>query len=239
MNCKQTREAVDSSSRRAEYGGAANSHLSGCADCRRHADETDSLLALLKAQPRVEAPADFEFRLRARIARAEAEQLSSAGVRGGVWERFLAQTFSWGQAATAMAAVGLVVLVSTVYFRHDSGAPVTAGKDVAVAIGKNTTERTQPIFVPRLEANPRAGAPIRSIPARPANRVVKAMPAVIRPGRSEASAEAVSFKDVASADSLPRFYSRETRQVVQDRNAFGAELVSVNTSKSAALTPSF
>src|SRR5262249_51698759 len=115
MNCKQTKEVIDSSSRRAAYGDVASAHLSGCPDCRHHADETDSLLALLKAQPRVEAPADFDFRLRARIARAEAEQVSSAGVLETIWERFFAQTFSWGQAAAAMVAVAMVVTVSISY----------------------------------------------------------------------------------------------------------------------------
>src|SRR5262245_35618675 len=105
MNCKQTREAIDTASRRAPYGAAVSSHLSGCPDCGRYADETNSLLMLLSAQPRVQAPADFDFRLRARIARAQVEQASPAGLLERLWENFLAQTFSWGQAAAAMAAV--------------------------------------------------------------------------------------------------------------------------------------
>lgn len=234
MNCNQTREAIDSSLRRAAYGDSVNAHLSGCPDCRRNADETESLLMLLKAQPRVEAPADFDFRLRARIARAEAEQAHSIGFLEKIWESFLAQTFSWGQAATAMAAVAVLIMVSTYYVRHESSAPVTANNtEVAIASADNkASAQSQPMMESQPDA--KAVAPARLAPARVSNKGYRT--AAYRPA---ATVETASFKDIASVDNMPRFYSRETRQVVQDRNAFGAELISANTVKTAALAPSF
>jgi hypothetical protein len=76
MKCKQTREVIDTASRHTLYSDSVTTHLSGCLDCRRHADGTASLLKLLNAQPRVEAPADFDARLSMGIARAQAESLS-------------------------------------------------------------------------------------------------------------------------------------------------------------------
>ena len=191
---------------------------------------------LLKAQPRVEAPADYEFKLRARIARAEAEQVRSTGLLGKVWEGFLAQTFSWGQAASAMAAVAVLITVSTYYIRQDGGAPGTTIKnDVAVAtIGQKASEQPLPIVESNPAAKVESVAPVRSAPAHFSNRVNRTVAF-----KATAPAEAAPLKDIASADNMPRFYSRETRQVVQDRNAFGAELVSVNSAKSAAPALSF
>jgi uncharacterized protein (DUF58 family) len=229
MNCKQTREAIGSSSRRNALGDSVNSHLSGCHDCRHHADETDSLLALLKAQPRVEAPADFDFRLRARIARAEAEKASPVGAIQGIWERFLAQTFSWKQATAAMAAVAVVISVSTTYLYHNNGATVAPSVGELAVV---TPAQVSPKIDLPVESGVAPTAPVRSAPVRTVSRSVKAMPVAFRP---EASAQ-VASKDAAIASNMARFYSRETRQVIQDRNAFGAELVSA---KSAAPSLTF
>jgi hypothetical protein len=77
MKCKQTREAIDTTSRRAQHGVSVTSHLNACPDCRRHADETASLLSLLSAQPRVQSPADFDSGLTRRIATAQADETVS------------------------------------------------------------------------------------------------------------------------------------------------------------------
>jgi len=125
MNCKQTREAIDTVSRRSLYGDSVTSHLNGCLDCRRYSEETSSLLLLLSAQPRVQAPADFDFKLRARIARAQAEQAAPATTLQNL-QKIWAQTFSWGQAATAMAAAALVITASTIYINHRGQSQATA-----------------------------------------------------------------------------------------------------------------
>src|SRR5262249_10413079 len=144
-----------------------------------------------------------------------------------------------GQAATAMAAVAMVVWASTFYFHHDGGSRVTADNNqviAAVNVAPKTPEPTLPVTGLRSEVKPAAVMPAKSTTARAVSRGFKSTPATFR---SEAPAEVIASRDIASANSLPRFYSRETRQVVQDRNAFGAELVSVNAVKSAAIAPSF
>jgi hypothetical protein len=59
----------------------------------------------------VSVPADFDFRLRARIAAAQQQQR-----RLPAWlESFWTLPFSWGQAVRVMAAVAVVVACATVY----------------------------------------------------------------------------------------------------------------------------
>lgn len=244
MNCKQIREAIDTASRRAPYGDAVSSHLSGCLDCRRHADETNSLLTLLSAQPRVQAPADFDFRLRARIARAQAETASPAGLLERLWENFLAQTFSWGQAATAMAAVAMVVTVSTLYINHNGSAPVTIG-DVAV---NQTVDMSPGKEGLAAEFKPSVVETSQPAVVKATNKSVRTMPVALKPeaAASTPASTPAPTNDIASvaamataADGSPRFYSRETRQFVPDRPLIGAELVSINTAKSAVTALTF
>ncbi|HEV2666500.1 MAG TPA: hypothetical protein VG324_16395, partial [Blastocatellia bacterium] len=124
MNCKQIREAIDTASRRNPYSGAVASHLNDCPDCHRYSDETASLLGLLGAQPRVEAPPDFEFRLRARLLKAQAAPAIDAR---SFLRKIRPGTFSWGQTIAAAAALTMVVTVSTLYFNRDNRAPVSEG----------------------------------------------------------------------------------------------------------------
>src|SRR5262249_25839910 len=108
INSNKIKEAIDPASRHNLYSGAVASHLNGCPDCHRYSDETASLLGLLGAQPRVEAPPDFEFRLRARIANAQATPVIDPR---GFLRKIRPWTFSWGQTVAAAAALTLVVTV--------------------------------------------------------------------------------------------------------------------------------
>ena len=228
MKCKQIREAIDTASRHILYGDSVTSHLNGCADCRRYTDETASLLTLLSAQPRVQAPADFDFRLRARIARAQAEQVSPASLIERIREKLLAQTFSWGQAATAMAAVVMVVAVSTLYINRDNGASVTTN-DVAVANKAN--DPPQSGMASSLEIKVPGVEHVRATAVKFTGRSVKF--------KDEATANSISPNDIVSLDKSSRVYSSETRQFVPDRNLFGAEAASVNSAKSAPMALTF
>jgi hypothetical protein len=77
MDCQNVQAAIDAASemkiRREEANETIGAHIRSCRDCRRYSDETAVLLTLLGAQPRIEAPADFDFKLRARLARVNSE----------------------------------------------------------------------------------------------------------------------------------------------------------------------
>jgi len=120
INCKQFREKIDAASHHNMRSGAVRSHIDACPDCRRYSDETASLTRLLRAQPRVEAPPDFEFRLRARMLRAQAAPATAP--RGFLW-KILPGTFSRVQAVAAVAALAMVVTVSVFYVDRGAGTP--------------------------------------------------------------------------------------------------------------------
>lgn len=112
MDCQHIRTAIETASRYEPMGETAQRHLRSCDGCREYADEMSSFLSLLKSTPRVTAPADFDFRLRARIAEAQAKRRNPFSFLDGL----RSMSFSWGQTATAMATVALVATLATFYF---------------------------------------------------------------------------------------------------------------------------
>ncbi len=127
MNCKDTQAAIDSASRRNPVSQPVSAHMAGCPDCHRYSDQSGALLALLSTQPRVEAPADFDFRLRARIARAESQPSSPFAFLAN----FFGQSFSIKQAATSLAALAVMAAATTLYF--------TGGNQSVAPPANNTT----------------------------------------------------------------------------------------------------
>ncbi len=113
MNCQNIRAAIDASSPCEPFSGNVTSHLAACQHCGDYAAQMTALLTLMNDVPRVEAPSDFDFRLRARLAQAKAAQAPRGGL--SFFTEFWKLSFSWGQAASAMAAVALVVTLSTVW----------------------------------------------------------------------------------------------------------------------------
>jgi len=231
MKCKQIREAIDTASRHIMYGDSVTSHLNGCPNCRRYTDETASLLTLLSAQPRVETPADFHIKVRAGIARAQAERTAPANLLQSL-QKIWAETFSWGQAVTAMA-VALVVTVSIFYVNRDNGASMTTN-DVAVA--KKVNDPPQPGMVLAPEVKALGGERVRATAVKYTGKNVKTTLGMFK---GEATANPISPNDIVSLDKSSRVYSSETRQFVPDRNLFGAEAVSVNSAKSASMALTF
>lgn len=68
MNCCACQFEIEEVETGRALSEEARAHLSSCPRCRRFQDERFKLRSLLGALPEVVAPADFDFRLRARIA---------------------------------------------------------------------------------------------------------------------------------------------------------------------------
>lgn len=219
MNCKQIREAIDTSSRHNLYSGAVMSHLNGCPGCHHYSNETTSLLRLLAAQPRVEAPPDFEFRLRARLLRAQA---APAIDPQGFLRKIRPGTFSWGQTVAAAAALTLVVTVSTLYINRYFEAPGPRG-----AVTASNALGSQPSGAgPEAEIKPPAVEYAVAPPIKFASRNVRVRPA---PFQSESAA---SPNNIAGVDSSTRLYSSGTKRLLKDRSRFyGAETASISLAK--------
>lgn len=155
MNCTGIKAVIDSASRRNPVSSEVKVHLSGCPDCRSYSDQANALLSLLSAQPRVEAPADFNFQLRARIARAQAKPASPFGFL----ENLFGQTFSIKQAAASLAVLAVMAAGTTLYFNQS--APQTSGSQM---LASNITPVVQPAAETEPPVSPRAVAPQTSAP---------------------------------------------------------------------------
>lgn len=103
--CKAYRREIEEAADGGALSPRARAHASTC--CAGEVRGHESLRALVGGLGRVEAPADFEFRLRARMAAAKAD-----GERGRFGGRWL-----YGLAPVAVAAC-FVVVSATLYFRQ-------------------------------------------------------------------------------------------------------------------------
>jgi hypothetical protein len=123
-------------------------HLDECGECRVYAAETNALLNLLGATPRVEAPPDFDFRLRARIATVKGQQSSTWAPLAGLWSKVMTGPMGWSRAAAAMAAMALLAGGVTLYATR-----TTRQAPEAIA-----TRVSSPVVQPVVPPAPKAGA---------------------------------------------------------------------------------
>lgn len=109
MNCQKCKiEIEERNLRREGLSAAAKAHLSACADCRVFGEERLALSRLMGGLEKVSAPADFDFRMRARMA-AEA---SAKTTRANPFN-FSPASLSW-----PLAACFALVISASFYFQH-------------------------------------------------------------------------------------------------------------------------
>ncbi|HEY0079034.1 MAG TPA: hypothetical protein VGB73_10340 [Pyrinomonadaceae bacterium] len=125
MSCKLYRIEIEEASRGAEPGVEARAHLRECAACRKFYEERQSLRNLLAGLGTVSAPADFEFRLRARMA-AENGRGSSRPV---FWRRFAPGALSI--ALAACFALTVAVALRFRLFQPPANAPAQSAASIA------------------------------------------------------------------------------------------------------------
>lgn len=126
--CKAYRREIEAAADGVGVSAGARTHVAVCRACGEELRERASLRALVGSLGKVEAPADFEFRLRARMAASKAEG------RGG---RFGGTRWLYGFAPVAVAAC-FVVVSATLYFKQAArtappAAPVIASEPVRSA----------------------------------------------------------------------------------------------------------
>jgi len=211
MNCQQTREAIDSGANRAILAA----HLDGCAGCESHLREFNSLLALLRQQPRVEAPSDFEFRVRAGIARAKAEESAPAGFSLGLrrlGDRIFSGSLSWVQATAATAALAAAVTFTATYFGQADHATSPVGSTDRLAAAQPSNGIASGDV---LTASP-AGSVVASLDSTPSAVVPTEVASRSDRGTETARALAVVTAETTDADSA-------TSAVSSSMKVFNAE----------------
>jgi hypothetical protein len=130
MNCRTARVAIDTSQKSDRLEQNVSAHVAGCGECTAYADGTFKLIALMQSQPRVDAPPDFDFRLRARIARER-------DVHGSLLDRLAAfwqKSFSPARVAAVLALVAVSITSGTIYFTRNGGEPKP--QEIAAVVDK-------------------------------------------------------------------------------------------------------
>jgi hypothetical protein len=125
MSCKKIRTEIEEAGRTASLGASASAHLASCASCRAFRSEREALRGLVAGLARVDAPADFEFRLRARIARSEDE------LHAHTSHRTFVPTAAW------LAIAGCLVLALGVFINFRQ--PQKQSRETASAAGPAAT----------------------------------------------------------------------------------------------------
>lgn len=206
----------------------------------RLASEEVKVAALVGVLPAIEAPGDFDFRLRARLAQTKAEETARGPL---AWlSDFLAQSFSFGQAATAMAALALVVAFSVTQINRETAQPsdspaLMAKADVPQALA--TRNLDMPAAVVPTQAVPVRQPAVLKVVARDSRQL---MPAINVSGKP-ATAPVAERQFVASNLSEQTVLSSVTRQemkVSHNGYAYGQQLVkSLPVQKAEALNVAF
>src|SRR5256714_4810084 len=119
-DCKAYRSEIEESAN--GLSDAARAHASSCSACGEFQRGHDSLRRLVGGLERVEAPADFEFRLRARIA-------ARRGTRGG--RPFAGRRNLYGFGAVTAALCFLAVSASLYFWQGQRPRPVDEARESA------------------------------------------------------------------------------------------------------------
>jgi hypothetical protein len=106
MDCQNLRREVDETAPGDLLSGFANRHLGVCPECRTFSEEERKLQNILSSLGTIEAPGDFDFRLRARLAGEKA---------GNANFPLTLANLSFGFRAAAVATL-LVVFGSVAFF---------------------------------------------------------------------------------------------------------------------------
>lgn len=119
MSCKIFQTEIGDRDWNVPLSLTTREHLDGCAECRKIHDEQTSLRILIGELEKVSAPADFESRLRSRIAAAE-----KAGRSSSAWRPRFSPAFSPNAASLALAAAFVLTSALTLrYARLDQADP--------------------------------------------------------------------------------------------------------------------
>lgn len=136
-NCKVIRAEIEESAGGAWLSRAAGEHLAACASCLGFKNERESLRRLVGGLERVEAPGDFEFRLRARMAAANEAQRARPSVF----------RLAPGLASFALAAVFVASVAAAYYFNRTTPTGPTADHAASRQTSTATETATQPTTI--------------------------------------------------------------------------------------------
>lgn len=128
--CNQVRFEIDEKDLTATLSATAMEHLRQCDECQEFQSQETKLRQIVGSLETVNAPADFDFRLRARLAsdRTAASYLSMSPVR------------VWRLRSAAVAAMLLIFAATVFMIRQNQSIPTTPMSDPTTTVAEATPE---------------------------------------------------------------------------------------------------
>jgi len=119
MNCRNIRREIEEAGPGDLLSSGVNDHMLSCLACETLLREQTKLRELVSSLGTVEAPGDFDFRLRARLA----------GEKRALAQPFTLGNFSFGLRSAAVVTILLLIgsALMFVSFRSRSDTPLTVG----------------------------------------------------------------------------------------------------------------
>lgn len=145
MNC---REFENEFSERAALGDAATLHVRDCFDCQKTRNELTQLWQMFESLPTVNAPDDFNFRLKGRMAQTTASNIRPR------WQKYL----HLSAPISALVLLGFLVLAAQNFFVSDSEISGVVVEKTSVPTGMTNqsnalNSQTVETITPRTESN--------------------------------------------------------------------------------------
>jgi hypothetical protein len=148
MSCQSYRIEIEEMEATTRPSGEMAVHLSACAECHAFYSERQSLRQLMKELEMVAAPADFDFRLRARLAAS-----NGAGNHRSSWRSFVFSAPAIGLTASLI----LLGVAATAFYNRSQPAPIVAGRPAEVVRQKTEQpDKTGSASTPVEIVNPKA-----------------------------------------------------------------------------------
>jgi hypothetical protein len=136
MNCRNVRREIEKAGPGRLFSSSVNDHMMNCVACETLSREQTKLQQIVSSLGTVEAPGDFDYRLRTRLAdekRAAARPFAP----------FAIGHLSLGTRYGAVAAMLLLIGSAFVFFKLHSDNPLSANAPGTVASREGTPSRPQ------------------------------------------------------------------------------------------------
>lgn len=200
-DCNTIRREIDEANLDDQFTLEVNEHLSNCDQCRRFHDDQRTLRGLMAELDTVGAPADFDFRLRARLAREQ----PGNGFAG------LLRTARPIAALSLLVLIGIMLVV--VKSRISAVNNSAAGNKPAAAPGSSVATTEPGATVPKQISVAKDPSPTKEVKASESPR-----PA---PGKREDASE----RDAIAQNELNRARGNVSGFHTRDSAGMGAEVV--------------
>jgi len=225
-DCKVFRTEIDEAADGGALGARATAHVESCAACGDEMRGRAALRGLVRGLGRVEAPADFEYRLRARMARS----------KPGGGHRAFGGLFPVSGLAWAAVAVCVLSVTAAVFFKQSQPAKQNApgaaeSASIPQATASPTAAQSNNVVQTEAQQNEQAGGGLTAAVA--SNAASKSSAVTLKASNVKRAASQPRVRELAAR--TPRVESTRGGSVEADFRSARVQLPTMNSAGNDAL----